>query len=99
VLENYGYQIIDLGRNVNIKEVVKAVEENEIKLLGLSALMTTTVKNMEKTITAVREAAPVTKIMVGGAVLTADYAEMIKADFYARDAKEAVEIAKKIFAE
>ncbi|TDP94688.1 5-methyltetrahydrofolate--homocysteine methyltransferase [Halanaerobium saccharolyticum] len=99
VLENYGYQIIDLGRNVNIKEVVKAVKENEIKLLGLSALMTTTVKNMEKTIKAVREAAPATKIMVGGAVLTADYAEMIEADFYARDAKEAVEIAKKIFEE
>ncbi|MFW5961871.1 MAG: dihydropteroate synthase, partial [bacterium] len=99
VLENYGYQIIDLGRNVNIKEVVKAVAENDIKLLGLSALMTTTVKNMEKTITAVREAAPKTKIMVGGAVLTADYADMIEADFYARDAKEAVEIARKIFVE
>ena len=99
VLENYGYQIIDLGRNVSIKEVVKAVSENEIKLLGLSALMTTTVKNMEKTINAVREAAPETKIMVGGAVLTADYAEMIEADFYARDAKEAVGIAKKIFNE
>ena len=97
VLENYGYQIIDLGRNVNIKEVVNAVKENEIKLLGLSALMTTTVKNMEKTIAAVREKAPKCKIMVGGAVLTSDYAEMIKADFYAKDAKEAVEIAKKIF--
>ena len=98
VLENYGYQIIDLGRNVEIKEVVKTVAENEIKLLGLSALMTTTVKNMEKTVKAVREAAPECKIMVGGAVLTADYADMIEADFYARDAKEAVEIARKIFA-
>jgi len=99
VLENYGYQIIDLGRNVNIKEVVAAVRENKVRLLGLSALMTTTVKNMEKTIKAVREEAPECKIMVGGAVLTTDYAEMIEADFYARDAKEAVEIAKKIFAE
>jgi len=99
VLENYGYQIIDLGRNVNIKEVVKAVQENEVKLLGLSALMTTTVKNMEKTIKAVHEKNSECKIMVGGAVLTADYANMIEADFYARDAKEAVEIAKKIFAE
>lgn len=99
VLENYGYQIIDLGRNVNIKEVVKAVKENEIKLLGLSALMTTTVKNMEKTIKAVREEVADCKIMVGGAVLTADYADMIDADFYARDAKEAVEIAKKIITE
>ncbi len=97
VLENYGYQIIDLGRNVNIKEVVEAVKKNEIKLLGLSALMTTTVKNMEKTIKAVREETPDCKIMVGGAVLTADYAEMIDADFYARDAKEAVEVAKNIF--
>ena len=99
VLENYGYQIIDLGRNVNIKEVVKAVQENEVKLLGLSALMTTTVKNMEKTINAVRETVPECKIMVGGAVLTANYADMIEADFYARDAKEAVEIAKKTFTE
>ena len=99
VLENYGYQIIDLGRNVNIKEIVKTVKENNIKLLGLSALMTTTVKNMEKTIKAVKEESPDCKIMVGGAVLTSNYAEMIEADFYARDAKEAVEIAKKIFVE
>jgi len=97
VLENYGYQIIDLGRNVNIKDIVKAVKENNIKLLGLSALMTTTVKNMEKTIKAVREEIPEVKIMVGGAVLTTDYADMIDADYYARDAKIAVEIAKEIF--
>jgi 5-methyltetrahydrofolate--homocysteine methyltransferase len=97
VLENYGYQIIDLGKNVNIKEIVSTVKENKIKLLGLSALMTTTVKNMEKTIKKVREICPETKIMVGGAVLTADYADMIEADFYARDAKEAAEIAKQIF--
>jgi 5-methyltetrahydrofolate--homocysteine methyltransferase len=99
VLENYGYQIIDLGRNVNIKDIVKVVKENKIKLLGLSALMTTTVKNMEKTIKAVREEVPEAKIMVGGAVLTTDYADMIDADYYARDAKKAVEIAKKVFAE
>jgi 5-methyltetrahydrofolate--homocysteine methyltransferase len=97
VLENYGYQIIDLGKNVNIKEIVSTVKVNKIKLLGLSALMTTTVKNMEKTIKKVREICPETKIMVGGAVLTADYADMIEADFYARDAKEAAEIAKQIF--
>jgi 5-methyltetrahydrofolate--homocysteine methyltransferase len=97
VLENYGYQIIDLGKNVNIKEIVSTVKGNKIKLLGLSALMTTTVKNMEKTIKKVREICPETKIMVGGAVLTADYADMIEADFYARDAKEAAEIAKQIF--
>ncbi|PXV66721.1 5-methyltetrahydrofolate--homocysteine methyltransferase [Halanaerobium congolense] len=97
VLENYGYQIIDLGKNVNLKEIVSTVKVNKIKLLGLSALMTTTVKNMEKTIKKVREICPETKIMVGGAVLTADYADMIEADFYARDAKEAAEIAKQIF--
>lgn len=97
VLENYGYQIIDLGRNVGEKEIAAAVEENEVKLLGLSALMTTTVKNMEKTIKIVREKTKDCQIMVGGAVLTSDYAEMIEADFYARDAQEAVEIARKIF--
>ena len=99
VLENYGYQIIDLGRNVNVKDIVNEVKENNIKLLGLSALMTTTVKNMEKTIKAVREEVPEVKIMVGGAVLTTDYADMIDADYYARDAKKAVEIARQVFAE
>lgn len=97
VLENYGYQIIDLGRNVSINDVVKAVKENEIKLLGLSALMTTTVKNMEETIKAVREEVPKCKIMAGGAVLTSRYAEIINADYYAKNAQEAVKIAKKIF--
>ncbi|RCW47740.1 MULTISPECIES: homocysteine S-methyltransferase family protein [unclassified Halanaerobium] len=99
VLENYGYQIIDLGRNVQTEEIVRTVKENEIKLIGLSALMTTTVKNMEKTIKAVRKETPDCRIMVGGAVLTSDYADMIEADFYAKDAKEAVKIAQKVFAE
>ncbi|ADQ15132.1 homocysteine S-methyltransferase family protein [Halanaerobium hydrogeniformans] len=97
VLENYGYKIIDLGRNVSENEVKKVVKDNNIKLLGLSALMTTTVKNMEKTIQIVKEENPDCLIMVGGAVLTPDYAEMINADYYAKDAKDAVEIAKKIF--
>jgi 5-methyltetrahydrofolate--homocysteine methyltransferase len=97
VLENYGYEIIDLGRNVAVEEVVNAVKNNDIELLGLSALMTTTVKNMEKTIKRVKEEKADCKIMVGGAVLTSDYADMINADYYARDAKEAVEIAKGIF--
>ena len=99
VLENYGYEIIDLGRNVAIDQVVEAVKKNNVKLLGLSALMTTTVKNMEKTIQKVREETEGCKIMVGGAVLTSDYADMIEADYYGRDAKEAVEIAKEIYAE
>ncbi len=97
VLENYGYEIIDLGRNVAIEDAAAAVKEHDIALLGLSALMTTTVKNMEKTIKIVKEEKPDCKIMVGGAVLTSDYADMINADFYARDAKEAVEIAREVF--
>lgn len=96
VLGNYGYQVIDLGRNVGSTEIVKAVLESKVKLLGLSALMTTTVKNMEQAIAAVKQAAPECKIMVGGAVLTADYAELIAADFYARDARAAVEIARQV---
>lgn len=99
VLENYGYEIIDLGRNVAIDKVVEAVKKNNVKLLGLSALMTTTVKNMEITIKKVREETKNCKIMVGGAVLTSDYADMIEADYYGRDAKEAVEIAKEIYAD
>ena len=94
MLENYGYEIIDLGRDVPVDKVVeKAVEEN-IKLVGLSALMTTTVKSMEETIKALKEKMPEVKIFVGGAVLTEDYASEIGADFYAKDAKSAVEIAK-----
>ena len=94
MLENYGYEIIDLGRDVPVDKVVeKAIEEN-IKLVGLSALMTTTVKSMEETIKALKEKMPEVKIFVGGAVLTEDYASEIGADFYAKDAKSAVEIAK-----
>lgn len=97
VLENYGYQIIDLGKNVKIEDIVRTVKKDNIKLLGLSALMTTTVKNMEKTIKVLQEKVPEIKIMVGGAVLTADYAEMINADYYVKDAKKAVEIAREVF--
>lgn len=97
LLENYNYQVIDLGKNIETEKIVNTVLKNEIKLLGLSALMTTTVKNMQKVIKAVKKAAPNCKIMVGGAVLTADYAKMIKADFYAQDAQTAVEIANNLF--
>ena len=96
ILENYGYRIIDLGRDVAMESVVNAVVDNNIRLLGLSALMTTTVKSMEETIRAVREKSPDTVIFVGGAVLTEDYAMQIGADYYAKDAKVSVEIAKKI---
>lgn len=96
VLENYGFTIIDLGKDVPKEEVVKAAKDNNVKLIGLSALMTTTVKSMEETIEALNENNIDCKVFVGGAVLNEDYAEMIKADYYAKDAKEAVEIAEKI---
>lgn len=96
ILENYGYRIIDLGRDVPPETVVDAVLKNNIRLLGLSALMTTTVKSMEETIRAVREKSPETIIFVGGAVLTEDYAMAIGADYYAKDAKVSAEIAKKV---
>jgi 5-methyltetrahydrofolate--homocysteine methyltransferase len=96
VLENYGYEIIDLGRDVKIEKVVDAAIKNDIKLVGLSALMTTTVDNMRKTIVKLREKSGC-KIMVGGAVLTQDYAKEIGADFYAKDALASVKIAEEVF--
>ena len=97
VLENYGYSIIDLGNNVEIEDVYESAVKNNIKLVGLSALMTTTVKNMAETINYIKERRNGIKIMVGGAVLTEKYAKEIGADFYARDAMEAVSIARKVF--
>ena len=97
ILENYGYEILDLGKDVPIENVVEATLKNDIQLVGLSALMTTTIKSMEETIKSLRENGFKGKIFVGGAVLTQEYADMIGADFYAKDAKESVEIAKKIF--
>lgn len=97
LLENYGFNVIDLGKDVPIEEVVKAVKENDVRLVGLSALMTTTVVNMKKTIEALRENKLDCKIFVGGAVLNENYAEMIGADFYAKDARESVKIASEIF--
>lgn len=97
ILENYGYEIVDLGKDVEIKKVVDTVCRENINLVGLSALMTTTVKNMEYTINELKSKAPHVKIMVGGAVLTPDYAEIIGADYYSKDAREAVDIARKIF--
>lgn len=96
VLENYGYDIIDLGRDVAPEEIVKAQKEHNVKLVGLSALMTTTLPAMENTVKALREAKADCKIMVGGAVLTPEYAEKIGADFYAKDAKMSADIAKKV---
>ena len=97
LLENYGYTVIDLGKDVPEQTVVDAAREHNVKLVGLSALMTTTLGAMEQTIRLLNEQLPKCRTVVGGAVLTADYAEKIGADFYARDAKETVDIAKKIF--
>ena len=96
ILENYGYEIIDLGKDVPIETVVEEVKKHNVSLVGLSALMTTTVRSMEETIKALREDGYSGKIFVGGAVVTPDSAERIGADFYAKDAKESVEIAKRI---
>lgn len=98
VLENYGYNVIDLGKNVPPQTVVDAVKKGNIKLCGLSALMTTTVENMKKTIELLRAACPDCKIMVGGAVLTAEYARQIGADKYCKDAAASARYAEEVFA-
>ncbi|QZY56073.1 homocysteine S-methyltransferase family protein [Crassaminicella profunda] len=97
LLENYGFHILDLGKDVPIETVVKTAKEQNIKLIGLSALMTTTVKNMEETIKSIRKNNIDCKVFVGGAVLTKEYANMIGADYYCKDARESVTIAQKIF--
>ncbi len=96
LLQNYGYEVVDLGKDVPIKDIVDAAKEHHIKLIGLSALMTTTVKNMKLTITAIREAGIDCSIMVGGAVLNPEYAAFVGADFFVKDAREGVEVAKKV---
>ena len=95
LLENYNYEVIDLGKDVPSEVIVEEAIRQDIQLVGLSALMTTTVKSMEETIAQLKRDKPNIKIMVGGAVLNQDYADMIKADYYAKDAKGAVEIARK----
>lgn len=99
IMENYGFEILDLGRDVAPETVVETVINKNIKLVGLSALMTTTLGSMEETLKAVKQAAPDCKVMVGGAVLTADYAEKIGADFYCKDAMKAVEAANAVFSD
>ena len=96
LLENYGFRVYDLGKDVEIEKIVTMVKEKGIPLVGLSALMTTTVKSMEDTIKALKEQCPSCNIMVGGAVLNEDYAKMIGADFYGKDAREAIKFAQKI---
>ncbi len=97
LLQNYSFDVIDLGRDVKPDEVLDAVLKNDVKFVGLSALMTTTVVAMEDTIKLLKEKAPFCKVMVGGAVLTKEYADMIGADYYAKDAMEAVRFAQEFF--
>lgn len=96
LLQNYGFDVIDLGKDVKCEKVLEQVQKNEVKLVGLSALMTTTVPNMEKTIKLIHDNTDA-KVFVGGAVLTRDYASMINADWYAKDAMESVRIAQEFF--
>lgn len=97
LLENYGFDVIDLGKDVDPEKIVSTVIEQNVRLVGLSALMTTTVPSMEKTIKRLKESGADCKIMVGGAVLTQEYADMINADFYAKDAMASVNYATQFF--
>ena len=96
LLQNYGFDVIDLGKDVKCEKVLEQVQKDNVKLVGLSALMTTTVPNMEKTIKLIHDNTDA-KVFVGGAVLTRDYASMINADWYAKDAMESVRIAQEFF--
>ncbi|MCM1468699.1 MAG: dihydropteroate synthase, partial [Alistipes sp.] len=96
LLENYGYHVVDLGKDVDYQAVVDAVKEHDAKLVGLSALMTTTLVSMDKTIRLIRENGLDCRVMVGGAVLTPEYAKQIGADFYVKDAKESIDVAKRV---
>lgn len=97
LLENYGFHVTDLGKDVSPETIVETVLGHHVRLVGLSALMTTTVVSMEETIRLLRENAPDCKVMVGGAVLNQDYADRIGADFYGKDAMQSVYYAKQLF--
>ena len=99
IMENYGFEMIDLGKDVSPDLIVETVLARDARMVGLSALMTTTLKSMEETIVKVKEAKPDCRIFVGGAVLTADYAEKIGADYYCKDALKSVEAAQEVFNE
>lgn len=96
LLENYGYDVVDLGRDVAPQAVVDAVAADHVKLVGLSALMTTTVPAMAETIELLRKECPWAKVIVGGAVLNPEYAQMVGADYYAKDATETARIAGEV---
>ena len=97
LLENYGYEVLDLGKDVPPELIVETAVAEDIKLVGLSALMTTTVPSMEETIKQLQEKKSDTLVMVGGAVMTQEYADMIGADHYSKDAMGSVRYAEKVF--
>ena len=97
LLESYGFSVIDLGRDVSPEKILDEARTSDVKLVGLSALMTTTVPAMEETVKLLHESLPDCRVMVGGAVLTKGYADKMGADFYAKDAMGAVKIAKAFF--
>ena len=96
IMENYNFKVVDLGKDVPIETVVGAAKKWQVKVVGLSALMTTTVGSMKDTIAALRKEVPDVKVIVGGAVLTSELAEYVGADYYAKDAMETVRIASKL---
>lgn len=97
MLENYGYTVCDLGKDVPVETVVERARTVKPGIVGLSALMTTTVASMERTIVRIREEGIPVRVMVGGAVLSPEYAERIGADHYAKDAMASVAIAREVF--
>ena len=97
LLESYGFSVIDLGRDVSPEKILEESKKQDVKLVGLSALMTTTVPAMEETVSLIHRELDGCRVMVGGAVLTKDYADKMGADFYAKDAMGAVKIAKAFF--
>ena len=97
LLENYSFDVLDLGKDVPPEDILKKAVDEDVKLVGLSALMTTTVASMEETIRLLRREKPDCRVMVGGAVLNQEYADMIGADFYGKDAMQSVYYAQEIF--
>jgi 5-methyltetrahydrofolate--homocysteine methyltransferase len=99
LLESYRFKVLDLGKDVPPEQIINAVAKYKIRLVGLSALMTTTAPYMAETIRQLRHASLPCQVIVGGAVITQEYADEIGADYYAPDAMEAVHIAQRVFSE
>ena len=99
MLKNYGFQVIDLGKDVSGEEIIRAARENDADIIALSALMTTTMQRMREVVARVREENLKAKVMIGGAVITQEYADEIGADGYSADAAEAVKLAQRLVRE